>query len=514
MSKEAKLVKLAEKRNAILSAGGEAKIAEQHNNGKMTARERIEALLDDGSFIEMDQFVSHRSIEFDMPDIDIPGEGVVTGYGSVDGRLVYIYSQDFTVLGGSLGEMHAKKICKVMDMALSAGAPIIGISDSAGARMQEGIDALNGYAEIYRRSVLASGVIPQISAVMGPCQGGAAILPALSDFTFIVNGADMSLVAPSVVKAVSGQDVSAEDLGGAMTSNEKSASAQFYAVSEADCLTQIKRLLSFLPNNNIEGIPMYECSDPAERTSALLDLLPEDMAQAYDMHDIITNIADNQDFMEVQPYFATNMLTGFIRLNGISIGVVANQPTSLAGCLNIDSSDKASSFVRFCDSMGIPLVTFVDSPGYVPAIEEAEGGIIRHAAKLVYAYAEATVPKLVVVVRKAYGGAYLAMCSKALGADTVIAWPTAQVTVMDSLGAANILYRKEIDEAADPHAMRDEKVALYEEAYCDPYHAAGRGLVDVIIEPEYSRFYLIKSIDALLNKKESRPGKKHGNFPC
>ncbi len=514
MSKEAKLEKLAAKREQVLAAGGEEKITKQHSAGKMTARERIDALLDAGSFMELDQFVTHRSVAFDMRDIAIPGEGVVTGYGNVDGRLVYVYSQDFTVFGGSVGEMHAAKICKVMDMALSAGVPLIGISDSAGARIQEGIDALNGYAEIYRRSVLASGVIPQITAIMGPCYGGAAITTALSDFTFMVNGAEMGLLAPGVVSAVANTNISAEDLAGAMTHNAKSGSAHFYAVDEADCLSQIKRLLSFLPANNLEGSPMYKCSDPAERTAALADLLPEDANQPYDMHDIIRNIADNQDFFEVQAYFATNIITGLIRMNGVSIGVVANQPNSASGCLDINSSDKASSFVRFCDSMGIPLLTFVDTPGYVPTIAENDNGIIRHASKLVYAYAEASVPKVVVITRKAYGGAYLAMCSKALGADMVIAWPTAQIAVMDPLGAANILFREEIDQAADPHAMRGIKTAEYEDSYADPYHAASRGLVDTVIEPEVSRFYVIKAIDALLSKKETRPGKKHGNFPC
>ncbi|MDO4581061.1 MAG: carboxyl transferase domain-containing protein [Bacillota bacterium] len=514
MSKEAKLEKLAAKREEVMLGGGEKKIEKQHQQGKMTARERIDALLDEGSFVELDQFVIHRGTEFGMDKTGAPGEGVVTGYGTMDGRLVYIYSQDFTILGGSLGEMHAAKICKVMDMALKVGAPVIGINDSGGARIQEGVDALNGYGEIFRRNTLASGVIPQISVIMGPCAGGAVYSPALTDYIFMVNSANMFITGPQVIKAVTGEDVSAEALGGAMAHNKTSGNAHFYADNEPECIGQIRRLLSFLPSNNLAGPPVFACNDPADRMEQILvDLVPDDPNKSYDMHDAIIAIADNKDFFEVQQYYATNIITGFIRLNGVSVGVIANQPKSAAGCLDINASDKAGRHIRFCDAMGIPLLTFVDTPGYLPGVAQEHGGIIRHGAKLLYAYSEATVPKLTVITRKAYGGAYLAMCAKSLGADMAIAWPSAQIAVMGAQGAANIVFRKDIEGADDPQAKRQEKIAEYEEKFSNPYCAAARGLVDMVIEPEYTRIHLIKALDSLLTKKEARPGKKHGNLP-
>lgn len=514
MSRESKLEALAAKRQQVLQGGGEKRIQKQHESGKMTARERIAALLDEGSFVELDQFVVHRGTEFGMANTEAPGEGVVTGYGTVDGRLIYIFSQDFTVLGGSLGEMHAAKICKVMDLAVSVGAPLIGINDSGGARIQEGVDALDGYGQIFKRNTLSSGVIPQLSVIMGPCAGGAVYSPALTDFVFMVDKANMFITGPQVIKSVTGEVVTSEELGGAKTHNQISGNAHFFAQNEAECIAQIRRLLSFLPANNLEGTPVYECVDPAERMDeALKAIVPDDPNKAYDMKQVVTAIADDHDFFEVQPSYALNIVTGFIRLNGMSVGVIANQPKALAGCLDIDASDKASRFIRFCDAFGIPLLTFVDTPGYLPGVAQEHGGIIRHGAKLLYAYSEATVTKLTVITRKAYGGAYLAMCAKALGADVAIAWPTAQIAVMGAQGAANIVFKKEIDAADDPQAKRQEKIAEYEEKFANPYCAAARGLVDMVIEPEQTRYYLIKSLDSLATKKETRPGKKHGNVP-
>ena len=514
MSREAKLANLAAKREQVLLGGGVKRIEKQHESGKMTARERIASLLDADSFVELDQFVTHRGTEFGMADTVAPGEGVVTGYGTIDGRLTYVFSQDFTVLGGSLGEMHAAKICKVMDLAVKVGAPVIGINDSGGARIQEGVDALNGYGEIFKRNTLSSGVIPQLSVIMGPCAGGAVYSPALTDFVFMVNKANMFITGPQVIKAVTGEDVSSEELGGAMTHNRKSGNVHFYANNEAECIGQIKKLMSYLPANNLEGAPVFACSDPVERMDEILStVVPDDPNKAYDMHHVIEAIADDHDFFEAQPYYATNILTGFIRLNGMSVGVIANQPKTMAGCLDIDCSDKASRFIRFCDAFGIPLLTFVDTPGYLPGVAQEHGGIIRHGAKLLYAYSEASVPKLTVITRKAYGGAYLAMCAKALGADVAIAWPTAQIAVMGAQGAANIVFRKDIEAADNPQAKRQEKIAEYDEKFSNPYCAAARGLVDMVIEPEQTRYYLIKSLDSLITKKEARPGKKHGNVP-
>ncbi len=514
MSNDSKMELLASKREAVIKGGGDKKIEKQHKSGKMTARERIAALLDEGSFVELDQFVIHRGTEFGMAGLSAPGEGVVTGYGTMDGRLVYVFSQDFTVLGGSLGEMHAAKICKVMDLALKVGAPLIGINDSGGARIQEGVDALNGYGEIFKLNTISSGVIPQISVIMGPCAGGAVYSPALTDFVFMVDKSNMFITGPQVIKAVTGEEVSAEELGGAMSHNRTSGNAHFFAKNEDECIAQIKQLMSFLPGNNLEGAPVFPTDDPAERMDEILrDIIPENPNQAYNMLDVIKALADNNDFFEVQPHWSLNIITGFIRLNGMSVGVIANQPKALAGCLDINASDKAGRFIRFCDAFGIPMLTIVDTPGYLPGVAQEHGGIIRHGAKLLYAYSEATVPKLTLITRKAYGGAYLAMCAKSLGADTVIAWPTAQIAVMGAQGAANIVFRKEIEASDDPQAKRQEKIDEYDEKFSNPYCAAARGFVDQIIEPEQTRYYLIKSLDTLVSKQETRPGKKHGNVP-
>jgi acetyl-CoA carboxylase carboxyltransferase component len=515
MSREKKLAKLSEKREMVLNGGGPKRIEKQHKSGKLTARERIEKLLDEGSFVELDQFVVHRGTEFGMADVSAPGEGVVTGYGTIEGRLVYFFSQDFTVLGGSLGEMHAAKICKAMDLALKMGAPFIGINDSGGARIQEGVDALNGYGEIFKRNTLASGVIPQISVIMGPCAGGAVYSPALTDFIFMTDKtSQMFITGPQVIKSVTGEEVSSEALGGALAHNQKSGNAHFFAVDEDDCFRQIKKLLSYLPSNNLDPAPLVPTDDPVERMDEILEtVVPDDANKAYNMLDVITAIADDRDFFELQPHYAQNIIIGFIRLNGMTVGVIANQPKVMAGCLDINCSDKASRFIRFCDSFGIPLLTIVDTPGYLPGVEQEHGGIIRHGAKLLYAYSEATVPKIQLITRKAYGGAYLAMCAKSLGADVSIAWPSAQIAVMGAQGAANIVFRKEIEGAENPNEKRQEMINEYEEKFSNPYCAAARGFADMVIEPEKTRYYLIKSLDSLLTKRESRPGKKHGNIP-
>lgn len=512
--REEKINALLTKKDKVLGGGGTKRIDKQHASGKLTARERINQLLDDGSFVELDQFVTHRCVEFDMASAELPGEGVVTGYGTIDGRLIYVYAQDFTVSGGSLGEMHAAKICKVMDMAMKVGAPVIGINDSGGARIQEGVDALNGYGEIFRRNTLASGVVPQLSVIMGPCAGGAVYSPALTDYVFMVDKCQMFITGPQVIKSVTGEDVSAEELGGAKTHNSKSGNAHFFANNEEECLAQIKRLVSFIPSNNMETAPAVLNADPVERMDEVLKtIVPEDSNKAYDIKEVIKGVADNNDFFEIQSMFAGNIVIGFIRLNGMSVGIVANQPRILAGSLDMNASDKASRFIRFCDAFNIPILTIVDTPGYLPGVAQEHSGIIRHGAKLLYAYSEATVPKLTLVTRKAYGGAYLAMCAKSLGADMAIAWPTAQIAVMGAQGAANIVFRKDIKDAEDPIVKRKEKIDEYDERFSNPYCAAARGFVDMVIEPEQSRYYLIKALDSLVTKKESRPGKKHGNIP-
>lgn len=510
-----KLTELQYRRNVIENGGGEAKIKKQHDAGKLTARERINLLLDEGSFIEIDAFVNHRCNEFGMDCKEIPGEGVVTGYGTVDGRLTFVYAQDFTAMGGSLGEMHAKKICKVMDMAAKMGAPIIGMNDSGGARIQEGVDALSGFGEIFYRNTLNSGVIPQISVIMGPCAGGAVYSPAITDFIFMVEKtSQMFITGPQVIKSVTGEDVTAEDLGGADVHTAESGVAHFKAASDEECIEKIKKLLSFIPQNNLEEAPFVAPVDPINRLSEKLTaIVPDEAGKAYDVKEVIAEIVDNGEFFEVMESFAKNIVIGFARFNGQSVGIVANQPNVKAGALDIDSSDKAARFIRFCDSFNIPLVTLTDVPGYFPGADEEKGGIIRHGAKILYAYSEATVPKINVILRKAYGGAYIAMSSKHLGADSVMAWPTAEIAVMGPEGAANIIFKDDIKNSADPVSARQEKIQEYKNKFASPFEAAKRGYIDDIIEPDSTRPRIIAALEMLASKRESRPAKKHGNLP-
>ena len=510
-----KLRELKAKREKVIQGGGPKRIERQHASGKLTARERIEQLLDPGSFSELDMFVEHRCQEFGMPEQELPGEGVVTGYGTIGGRKVFIFAQDFTVMGGSLGEMHAKKICKVMDLAMKAGAPVIGINDSGGARIQEGVDALSGYGQIFYRNTIASGVVPQISVIMGPCAGGAVYSPALTDFIFMVQGANMFITGPQVIKTVTGEEVSADELGGATTHNTVSGVAHFMYDTEDDCFLAIRKLISYLPANNLEDPPAQavENMSEADIIPELRDIVPEESNRAYDMHDVITGFADDGDFFEVHQHYARNIIVGFARLGGRPIGIIANQPQIAAGCLDINASDKAARFIRFCDAFNIPIVNLVDVPGFLPGVNQETGGIIRHGAKLLYAYSEATVPKITLIVRKAYGGAYLAMCSRDLGADVVYAWPGAEIAVMGPDGAANIIFRKDIAAADDPEAARAEKIADYRSKFANPYAAAKRGYVDDVIDPAETRRKLMHALDMLSTKRETRPPKKHGNIP-
>lgn len=510
-----KLEDLQQKRFAIEQGGGADKIKKQHDSGKKTARERIAMLFDEGSFIEIDAFVTHRCNEFNMPETEAPGEGVVCGYGTVDGRLVYAYSQDFTVIGGSLGEMHAAKICKVMDMAVKMGAPIVGINDSGGARIQEGIDALKGFGDIFYRNTLASGVIPQITMILGPCAGGAVYSPAICDFIFMVDKtSQMFITGPSVIKAVTGEDISFEDLGGAEAHSKKSGVASVRCENEEECFIQVKQLLSLLPSNNMEIPPAYECADDLNRVSqTLTSVVPDDAKAAYDMKNVIAEVVDNGEYMEVFSEFAPNIITCFARMNGSTVGIIANQPKVMSGVLDCNSSDKGARFVRFCDSFNIPIITFTDVPGYLPGSDQEHSGVIRHGAKLLYAFSEATVPKINVIVRKAYGGAYIAMNSKHLGADMVFAWPTAEIAVMGPDGAANIIFKNDIKNAADPMAARNEKIAEYTDKFANPFVAASRGYVDDVIEPDSTRPRIISALEMLMSKRETRPAKKHGNIP-
>lgn len=514
MSQE-KLDLLREKRRKIELGGGEKRIQKQHESGKLTARERLNLLFDENSFVEVDAFVKHRCTNFGMEKQEAQGEGVVTGYGKVDGRLVYAFAQDFTVLGGSLGEMHAKKIIKVMDLALKVGAPVVGLNDSGGARIQEAVDALAGYGGIFYKNTISSGVIPQISAIMGPCAGGAVYSPALTDFTYMVDKtSQMFITGPQVIKTVTGEDVSAETLGGASTHNTTSGVAHFIASNDEDCLAQIRKLLSFLPSNNAEKTPIIENGDTPNRViEGLENIIPDNSNKPYDMKEIIYSIVDNSDFYEVQPFFAQNIITGFARINGESIGIVANQPKVMAGCLDINASDKSSRFIRTCDAYNIPILSLVDVPGFLPGTGQEFGGIIRHGAKMLYAYSEATVPKVTLITRKAYGGSYLAMCSKDLGADIVLAWPSAEIAVMGPEGAANIIFRKEIKESSNPQDTRKEKIKEYTDEFATPYKAAERGFVDDVIEPAITRIRLADAFDMLSSKREVRPPKKHGNIP-
>lgn len=510
-----KLTGLQEIRGKIEQGGGADKLKKQHDSGKLSARERIALLLDEGSFIELDAFVKHRCTEFNMAATEAPAEGVVTGYGTVDGRLVYVYAQDFTVIGGSLGEMHAKKICKVMDMAMKMGAPCVGMLDSGGARIQEGVDALSGFGEIFYRNTLASGVIPQISAIMGPCAGGAVYSPAITDFVFMTEKtSQMFITGPQVIKTVTGEEVTAEELGGASAHSAKSGVCHFVGATDAETIEKIKILLSYLPSNNLEGAPYYEATDEINRLSEkLMNIVPDDPNKAYNMKEVIAEVVDDGAFFEVAERFAQNMIVGFARMNGQTVGIVANQPKIMAGSLDVDSSDKAARFIRFCDSFNIPLLTFTDVPGYMPGVGQEHSGIIRHGAKLLFAYSEATVPKVNVIVRKAYGGAYIAMSSKHLGADIVLSWPTSQIAVMGPDGAANIIFKNEIKNSDDPIATRQEKIKEYEDKFASPYEAAKRGYVDDIIEPDSTRPRVIAALEMLAGKRESRPSKKHGNIP-
>jgi len=512
---EEKLKELRERLEKIRVGGGKEQIEEQHKKGKLTAHERIALLLDPGSFVETEAFVAHRCRDFGMEKRELPAEGVVTGYGTIAGRRVYIYAQDFTVLGGTLGEMHGKKICKVMDMAMKAGAPIIGINDSGGARIQEGVDALSGYGEIFYRNTLASGTIPQISIIVGPCAGGAVYSPAITDFIFIVKDISlMFITGPKVVKAVMGEDVTPEQLGGAEALSRTSGTAHFIADNEEECMQMVKKLLSYLPSNNSELPPRVETDDSPDRMDdSLTNIVPTDPRKPYDMHEVLARVVDKGELLEVFPHFAQNLITAFARLNGYSVGVLASQPKVLAGCLDIDASDKAARFIRFCDAFNIPLVTFVDVPGYMPGTAQEHGGIIRHGAKMLFAYSEATVPKLTVILRKAYGGAYIGMCSRHLGADQVFAWPTAEIAVMGPEGAVEIVFRKEIAGAEKPEEVMQQKIQEYREKFANPYVAAARGYIDAVIEPRETRPQLIKALEATRGKREARPQKKHGNIP-
>jgi acetyl-CoA carboxylase carboxyltransferase component len=506
---------LKAKRASALGGGGEKAIAKQKEKGKGTARERISQLLDPETFVEIDEFVTHRCTNFGLEKTKPLGDGVVTGWGTIDGRKVFVFSQDFTVLGGSLGEKHADKICKVLDMAIEMGCPVIGINDSGGARIQEAVDSLNGYGEIFFRNTLASGVIPQMSVIMGPTAGGAVYSPALTDFVFMVEGTSvMHITGPAVIKAVTGEEVTSEELGGAKTHNTKSGNAHFSAKSEDECFLQIRKVLSYLPSNNLDNAPSVETQDSVERGDVeLRGIVPTNPNKSYDVHDVLTRILDDGVFTEVQPGWAQNILTGYGRVGGCPIGIIANQAKVMAGCLDIDASDKASRFIRHCDAFNLPIVTFVDVPGYLPGVTQEHNGIIRQGAKMLYAYSEATVPLITIILRKAYGGAYLAMSGKALGADLVFAWPQSEIAVMGAEGAANIVFKKEIDAAADPGGTRLEKIDEYRRAFATPYVAAERGLVDRVILPEETRKELWLALCGMESKRVGRPSKKHGVIP-
>jgi acetyl-CoA carboxylase carboxyltransferase component len=506
---------LKAKRASAFAGGGEKAVAKQKEKGKGTARERVAQLLDPGTFVEIDELVTHRCTNFGLEKTKPLGDGVVTGWGTIEGRKVFVYSQDFTVLGGSLGEKHADKICKVLDMALEMGCPVIGVNDSGGARIQEAVDSLNGYGKIFFRNTLSSGVIPQISVIMGPTAGGAVYSPALTDFVFMVEGTGvMHITGPAVIKAVTGEEVTGEELGGAKTHNVKSGNAHFMAKTEQECFDQVRKVLSYLPSNNLDDAPATETGDSVDRADAdLRGIVPTNPNKGYDVHEVLKRVLDEGVFTEVQPYWAQNILTGYGRIGGRPIGIIANQAKVMAGCLDIDASDKASRFIRHCDAFNLPIVTFVDVPGYLPGVTQELGGIIRHGAKLLYAYSEATVPLVTVILRKAYGGAYLAMCGKALGADLVLAWPQSEIAVMGAEGAANIVFKKEIDAAADPVATRLEKIDEYRAAFATPYAAAERGFVDRVILPEETRKELWSALCGIDTKKVRRPNKKHGVIP-
>ena len=506
---------LRQRKERIAGMGGPERVRRQHDAGKLTARERLERLLDPGSFSELDMFVAHQAREFGMDKVDAPADGVVTGYGMIDGRPVCTFSQDFTVLGGSLGEAHAGKIVKIMDMALRTGVPIIGLNDSGGARIQEGVASLGGYAEIFLRNTLASGVIPQLSAIMGPCAGGAVYSPAITDFVVMVRGTSyMFVTGPQVVKAATREDVQSEELGGAAVHATRSGVAHFVADDDAACLLLLRRLLSYLPQNNQEQPPVLAGDDDPNRMDDALDgVVPDDRTRPYDMAEVITRVVDRGTFLEVHAQFARNLITGLARLGGRSVGVVAQQPRLLAGALDLNASAKGARFIRCCDAFNIPLVTFVDVPGFLPGVQQEHGGIIRHGAKLLYAYCEATVPKLAVITRRAYGGAYDVMSSKHVRGDLNLAWPTAEIAVMGPEGAIEVAFRKELAAAPDPDALRAQLVRDYRAQFANPYVAASRGYVDDVIEPRHTRPRLIAALTAFSTKRDHNPPKKHGNIP-
>ena len=510
-----KLAELERRQKEALSGGGEKQIAKQHDKGKLTARERVELLMDEGSFIETDAFAVHRAKGFDIEDKKILGDGVVTGHGTVDGRRVCVFSQDFTAFGGSLGEVFAEKVCKIMDLAEKMGVPVVGLNDSGGARIQEGVVSLGGYGDIFLRNVRSSGVVPQISAIMGPCAGGAVYSPAITDFVFMVRDTShMFITGPNVIKTVTGEDVTMEELGGAMTHAAKSGVAHFASDDEEACIDDIKFLLSFLPSNNLELPPAIANNDDPERLIPELDtFIPDNSNVPYDMRDIVRYVVDEGEFFEVHQHYAENLIVGFARLDGQAVGIVGNQPQYLAGVLDIESSEKGARFVRTCDAFNVPIITFVDVPGFLPGTDQEFGGIIRHGAKLLYAYAEATVPKLTIITRKAYGGAYDVMGSKHLGADMNLAWPSAEIAVMGAKGAVSILYRRELASADDPDVMQEEFEDRYAEDLANPWRAAERGYVDAVIQPSRTRIDLIRGLRFTSTKREDGPRRKHGNIP-
>jgi acetyl-CoA carboxylase carboxyltransferase component len=510
-----RLKELRDREKKIKALGGPERVEKQHKSGKLTARERLDLLFDPDSFHELDLFVQHRATLFGMDKVVVPAEGVVAGYGTVNGRHVCAFSQDFTSMGGTLGEMHAKKICKVMDLAMKLGVPIVGFNDSGGARIQEGVDALSGYGQIFFRNSAASGIIPQLSAIMGPTAGGAVYSPAMTDWVFMAKGTSyMHITGPAVIKQVTGEDVTSEELGGAMTHATKSGVCHFVCNNDAQAIELIKKLLSYLPSNNKEDPPLIKPTDAPNRVDPALDtVIPDEPSKVYNMRDVIQSIVDNGEMLEPHYHYARNAIICFARLNGRTIGIIANQPMHLAGCLDVNASDKITRFIRFCDAFNIPLLTIVDVPGYLPGKDQEWLGIIRHGAKVLWAYSEATVPKITLIIRKDYGGAYLAMCSKDLGADFVFAWPIAEIAVMGAEGATPIIFRKEIDAAPDPEAKELEKIQEYRDLLYNPYIAASRGYVDEIILPRESRPKIIKALEFLSTKRKMRPQRKHGNIP-
>ncbi|WP_394233415.1 acyl-CoA carboxylase subunit beta [Niallia oryzisoli] len=505
---------LYDRKREVELGGGDERIEKQHEKGKLTARERIDLLVDSGSFIEFNPFIEHNCNDFGLDQQKSPGDGVVTGYGKVNGRPIYLFAQDFTVFGGALGEMHAKKIATVMDLAAKNGAPFIGLNDSGGARIQEGVVSLDGYGQIFYRNSIYSGVIPQISVIMGPCAGGAVYSPAITDFVFMVEKtSQMFITGPKVIETVTGEKISSENLGGAKVHNSISGNAHFRGESEEVVIEQVRRLLSYLPQNNEEKPPVLEYNEEDDYRPELTDAIPFDTLRPYDVRKVLELVVDKDSFMEVQQDFAKNIVVGLARIKGESVGLVCNQPKFMAGGLDIDSSDKAARFIRFCDSFNIPIITFEDVTGFFPGIKQEHGGIIRHGAKILYAYSEATVPKLTVILRKAYGGAYVALNSKSIGADLVFAWPNAEIAVMGPQGAANIIFAKEINQSPNPEETRAQKIEEYRQKFANPYVAASKGMVDDVIDPRETRIKIVQALEMLRNKKESRPKKKHGNIP-